>query len=181
MSKQPAPSTHIAGPEWWGSMIGHRFGGAAIFVLAFLAFAQLARLALTVKAWDILDHGPGLLVAYGIGFGFDLLTALLAAIPLIVVLAVTSQRFFASRLHRTIARASAWIGLFVAAFVAAAEWVFWHELGVRFNFVAVDYLVYTNEVVGNIWQSYPMPAILIGLSILATVAHWLVGRTEFGQ
>ncbi len=39
--------------------------------------------------------------------------------------------------------------LFGLLFVAAAELVFWDEFGVRFNFIAVDYLVYTTEVVGQ--------------------------------
>jgi hypothetical protein len=44
-------------------------------------------------------------------------------------------------------------GLF---FVAACELVFWNEFSVRFNFIAVDYLVYTTEVIGNIRESYPI-------------------------
>ena len=35
----------------------------------------------------------------------------------------------------------------------------------RYNFIAVDYLVYTNEVIGNIFESYPMVPLLIGLGI----------------
>lgn len=30
----------------------------------------------------------------------------------------------------------------------------------RFNFIAVDYLVYTNEVLGNIEELYNMPVII---------------------
>ena len=58
------------------------------------------------------------------------------------------------------------------AFVAAAEFVFWNEFGTRFNFIAVDYLVYTNEVIGNIRQSYSMPLLLtaVGLAALAFFA-----------
>ena len=45
-----------------------------------------------------------------------------------------------------------------------AEWTFWEEFQTRFNFIAVDYLVYTTEVIGNIRESYPVAAILAGLS-----------------
>ena len=45
-------------------------------------------------------------------------------------------------------------------FVSVAEFVFWNEFASRFNFIAVDYLVYTNEVIGNIRESYPMPLLL---------------------
>ena len=43
--------------------------------------------------------------------------------------------------------------------VAAAEWFFWDEFSSRFNFIAVDYLVYTTEVIGN----------MVVLAILCTV------------
>ncbi len=45
---------------------------------------------------------------------------------------------------------------------------FWDEFGVRFNFIAVDYLIYTYEVVSNINQSYPLPLIITAL--IAAVA-----------
>lgn len=61
---------------------------------------------------------------------------------------------------------------------AISESVFWDEIGVRYNFIAVDYLVYTNEVIGNIFQSYPMIPILLGVLLLAAAvcAIMLRGR-----
>jgi phosphoglycerol transferase MdoB-like AlkP superfamily enzyme len=66
--------------------------------------------------------------------------------------------------------------LFGLLFVAASELVFWQEFGVRFNFIAVDYLVYTTEVIGNIRESYPIGtwlALLAGVSVLLV---WLTRR-----
>lgn len=57
-----------------------------------------------------------------------------------------------------------------------SESVFWDEIGVRYNFIAVDYLVYTNEVIGNIFESYPMVPILIGVLALAGGICWLMVR-----
>ena len=176
-SHHSAGSPRFSGSEGCRSLLSNRFGGVAIFVFAFLAFSLVARLALISKAKEILGWDFSLGFALVLGFGFDLLTALLCSIPLTLWLAVVPQRFFESRPHRAMVMVSAWIGLFFAAFIVAAEWVFWHELSVRFNFVAVDYLVYTNEVVGNIWQSYPMPAILFGLALVATGAWWLLRRS----
>ncbi len=177
MPDHSTPRTPFFGPEKWRRLVFNRFGGVVIFVLTFVCFNLVARLALTHKASDILGWGPSLIAAFAIGQGFDLLTAMLGSIPLTLWLAVIPQRVFESRFHRVAVLISAWLGLFFAAFIAASEWVFWHELGVRFNFVAVDYLVYTNEVVGNIWQSYPMPAILFVLVLVATGAFWLLRRT----
>lgn len=48
--------------------------------------------------------------------------------------------------------------LFVLAnlFEDVAEAFFWNEFEASFNFIAVDYLVYTKEVIGNIYESYPI-------------------------
>ncbi len=177
MAEKPNRSRSFFGLECWHGLVSNRFGGVAIFAVGFLAFSLLTRTALMIKASEIIGRNLSLPVAFVIGFGFDLLAALLAAIPVTIWLTIVPQRFFRSSLHRAAVLVCAWFGLFLGAFIAASEWVFWHELGVRFNFVAVDYLVYTNEVVGNIWQSYPMPAILFGLVVIATGAYWLLRRS----
>ena len=61
---------------------------------------------------------------------------------------------------------------FVLLFAATAEWYFWQEFASRFNFIAVDYLVYTREVIANIRESYPAAGLLVGMLGVATLA-WL--------
>lgn len=61
--------------------------------------------------------------------------------------------------------------LFVVILIGVMEFVFWGEFGSRFNFIAVDYLVYTNEVIGNIRESYPVGRWLVFV-LVATVALW---------
>ena len=56
---------------------------------------------------------------------------------------------------------------FFLLFGAVSEYIFWQEFTTRFNFIAVDYLIYTNEVIGNIRESYPVPLILSGIALLA--------------
>lgn len=65
------------------------------------------------------------------------------------------------------------IYFFAIVLNAISEGVFWDEIGVRYNFIAVDYLVYTNEVIGNIMQSYPMVPILAGVAALAIAIFFL--------
>lgn len=70
--------------------------------------------------------------------------------------------------------------IFLLLFVSAGEFFFWQEFGVRYNFIAVDYLVYTHEVIGNIMESYAiMP--LIGIALLLTVGiiYWDSRRYRF--
>lgn len=73
------------------------------------------------------------------------------------------------------------IHVFIAVllFGAVSEWFFWQEFGVRFNFIAVDYLIYTQEVIANFNESYPMPVILSCIGI-ATLAVGYVFRRWIG-
>ncbi len=50
---------------------------------------------------------------------------------------------------------------------AISEWFFWQEFSTRYNFIAVDYLVYTTEVLGNIMESYPIAWIMTALVLTA--------------
>jgi phosphoglycerol transferase MdoB-like AlkP superfamily enzyme len=58
---------------------------------------------------------------------------------------------------------------------AVSEWFFWQEFSTRYNFIAVDYLVYTTEVLGNIMESYPI-GLIITILILIAVAIVFLGR-----
>jgi phosphoglycerol transferase MdoB-like AlkP superfamily enzyme len=60
---------------------------------------------------------------------------------------------------------------------AVSEWFFWQEFSTRYNFIAVDYLVYTTEVLGNITESYPLVPIISTLVIIAVLAVFLC-RTQ---
>ena len=64
-----------------------------------------------------------------------------------------------------------------ALFVAVAELVFFAEFDGRFNFVAVDYLIYPTEVVNNIWESYPTGWLLAGIA--AAIAAFAIGMITF--
>lgn len=64
--------------------------------------------------------------------------------------------------------------IFLLLFNAISEWFFWDEFSVRYNFIAVDYLVYTNEVLGNIKESYPIAAIVTIILIVTTAIFLLL-------
>jgi phosphoglycerol transferase MdoB-like AlkP superfamily enzyme len=54
-------------------------------------------------------------------------------------------------------------------FNAVSEYFFYNEFGLRYNFIAVDYLIYTNEVIGNIMESYPVVPLFLAIFALAVV------------
>ena len=82
-----------------------------------------------------------------------------------------SIRFFVPKTRETWRRISlyfAWaVYVFLFLCVTAGEYIFWGEFGVRYNFIAVDYLVYTHEVIGNIMESYAIIP-MIGVTLLLT-------------
>ncbi|MGL2966105.1 LTA synthase family protein [Flavobacterium sp. XGLA_31] len=59
---------------------------------------------------------------------------------------------------------------------AISEFFFWNEFGVRYNFIAVDYLVYTNTVIGNIMESYPVVPLFTGVGLVAGFFTFIVVR-----
>ena len=61
----------------------------------------------------------------------------------------------------------------VVIFNAISEWFFWEEFSTRYNFIAVDYLIYTNEVIGNIKESYPINLIITAIVIVAATLLFL--------
>jgi phosphoglycerol transferase MdoB-like AlkP superfamily enzyme len=61
------------------------------------------------------------------------------------------------------------ISIYGLGFIAVAEFLFWEEFSVRFNFISVDYLVYTREVTDNISESYPLPLLLGGIFIVSAL------------
>ena len=66
--------------------------------------------------------------------------------------------------------------IFLMIFNVISECIFWNEFGVRYNFIAVDYLVYTNEVIGNIMESYPVLPLFLGVLLMAVLVSWRMFR-----
>ncbi len=113
---------------------------------------------------------------FAVGTVYDLAFLVYAALPLALYLLLCPERLWRSRGHRAFLLVLTGIGFFAMLFVAAAEWLFWDEFGVRFNFIAVDYLVYSKEVVDNIVESYPVYRLLGVLAIIAGVATLALKR-----
>ena len=57
---------------------------------------------------------------------------------------------------------------------ALSEYFFWNEFGVKYNFIAVNYLIYTNEVIGNIMQSYPVIPLFTALFIATGIVTYFI-------
>ena len=101
--------------------------------------------------FEPLRLAPALLV----GFGYDLAVALWWCLPLVLL----GWFWPALRARRALGVVALLLSAALLAgliFVSVSEFVFWNEFASRFNFIAVDYPVYTREVVGNIRESYAL-------------------------
>lgn len=136
----------------------------------FLAISTLTRLALLIRVGSAIPVEPlQWLRIFAVGLVYDLVAFVYFGWPLVLLLCALPRRIAATRTARRVIGASCLAALFVLLFIAAAEWTFWDEFQARFNFVAVDYLVYTTEVIGNIRESYPV-GVILGAILLAAIA-----------
>ena len=165
--------------HWFAKLLKSRHGGILLVVILALSVGSITRLALLIKAVSDVSWNLSLIAAFCLGVIYDLGAAMLWALPLILLLAVLPQAFFQKKYARILAHAVLLVTLYVLLFGAVSEWFFWDEFGVRFNFIAVDYLVYTTEVVGNIRESYPMPLIFGGLALATGAIYALFLRTKW--
>lgn len=125
----------------------------------------VALLLYIISGKSILSEYGGVLPEIGIAF-VGLKTIFFAAI------------LFTDKYRKSIRLAlfSLTIFIFVLLIIqnAVSEFFFWNEFGVRYNFIAVDYLVYTNAVIGNIMESYPVVPLFASVGILAFAATFII-------
>lgn len=153
-----------------------RFRIAGVVLAVFLAVSLFTRIGLAVFNADSAVFAPSTLVPIlAIGLVYDLVAGVFFALPF----ALLAWIWPAARARRTLAAivfvmAAVTFGAF--AFTATSEFVFWNEFSSRFNFIAVDYLIYTREVIGNIRESYPMGLIFAGLGAATALLLALATR-----
>jgi phosphoglycerol transferase MdoB-like AlkP superfamily enzyme len=146
--------------------------GAVVFVLSFVTRALL----IAVHGGWPAGRWPALARAFAVGAIYDAAVTLWLLLPLTLYLTLATSSWLARRLNRALLFATVAIATAGALFVAVAELVFFGEFDGRFNFVAVDYLIYPTEVVNNIWESYPTGWMLAGVALVAAAVVYVSRR-----
>ena len=150
-------------------LLPKRFSLLKIFALTFLSFSLLVRLFLYFSSISYIDFSfINLIKIFGIGLFYDIgsLSYFLALYT--IYLLIFPTKFHGKRLDRIITKFSYGLFLFISIFSFLAEVPFWQEYQRRYNFIAVDYLLYTYEVIENIHQTFPIP-LLIGVIVLILI------------
>jgi phosphoglycerol transferase MdoB-like AlkP superfamily enzyme len=149
-------------------VLKNRFGSLYLAGALLVLISTVVRTILLIKALPNLDASLVLLARiYATGFIFDSITFFYAAIPIALYTTLIPDRLFNHKYHIVLVYAGFFVIAGVLIFEGVAEYLFFDEFGTRFNFIAVDYLVYTREVMGNIKESYPVFTIFAGVFALA--------------
>jgi phosphoglycerol transferase MdoB-like AlkP superfamily enzyme len=153
----------------------HRFNAILLLTLLIVSISMITRLLLLIKSGSAVDYTfLNLLGIFFIGLFFDLVNASYAILPLVLYVWLMPSKVYNKRWHRFVLYGIFFFFTFLLLFNAVSEWLFWDEFNTRFNFIAVDYLVYTTEVIGNIQQSYPITWIVVGILVLAAIIIYLI-------
>ncbi len=137
--------------------------GLFVIILLQIGVAALTRLGLLWFGSEQIAMDGSLAASFTWGLWFDLLAAFYAGVVWWLLVMLLPNKFLRSHWGALFTALVTGLYSMVFIFISVAEVLFWDEFQVRFNFIAVDYLVFTQEVINNIRQSYPMPAIYVGL------------------
>ncbi len=130
-------------------------------------------------AWHELTCDASLAQALVIGIAYDAAAAAFAAFPWLLLGVLAPVRLLKSLPGKILIASFMTVFIGILIFIATAEWFFWDEFSARFNFIAVDYLIFTPEVIGNIKESYPMIPILSGIVTIAGMLAWQMSRKRW--
>ena len=155
-----------------------RFSLFLPFFLLTLLISTGVRTALLWRQLHDIDAVPLTLVSiYASGILYDSLFFLYCAVPFVLLLLLVPERFYRSRSFALCVDGATFVFAYLGLFIAVAEWFFWEEFATRFNFIAIDYLIYRREVTSNIYQSYPLVTILLTVAVLAAATLLLLRRS----
>jgi len=168
-----------SGVTEWLSRLRHGAIAGALsvnlwFVTIFVAVSTLVRIALMVLHYgEIADAWYRIPAALAMGFGFDLFVGAIITAPMALFLLVLPRRWLPSWPVRWLFTLGGFGFVYGLLYSGVAELFFFGEFSSRFNYVAVDYLVYPHEVFVNIWETYPVARVLIGVGLVSLAVLWL--------
>lgn len=145
---------------WWLLVVYIGISTATRVVLAGTAMAQ---------AQLNFSNLPALMA---VGLFFDVITSLYLFTLFAAYLAFVPRRIFNARWHRRLLAVAFAAAVFGLVYLGAVEYFFFDEFNSRFNFVAVEYLIYPHEVFVNIWQSYPVVRVLLAAFAITALVLW---------
>jgi len=137
----------------------------------------VTRIGLIIFSFTELDNNIiGIAGSLLTGFLYDVIVASFFVLPIAFYCWLMKDSWYRKKWQKPVLYLFFIIAIILIVFNAIAEFVFWDEFKSRFNFIAVDYLVYTNEVMNNIIESYNMPLVISGLLITGALLFWPIRK-----
>lgn len=160
-----APATHGRFRLWAGLV-------SLYLIISTVTRVVLTGLALRAGQASVSD----LAALFGVGLVYDAATALYLFAPLALYLVFAPERMYGARWHRIVLAVTTALSVFGLIYLGAVEYFFFDEFNARFNFVAVQYLIYPHEVFVNIWDSYPVGRVLVATFLATAGVMWFLRR-----
>ncbi|HEY4343004.1 MAG TPA: sulfatase-like hydrolase/transferase [Parvibaculum sp.] len=143
---------------------------------AFAAFTLLRLALLTVLATPSTERSlSDILLALAGGALRDLGVALFFALFYLVILNFRSKPW-RKKFGRGTIRTVIALGIFLLLFSAIAEMLFWDEFDSRLNGIALYYLIFPREVIGNLQQSFNIALYMPIVGAIALALTWALRR-----
>lgn len=138
----------------------------------YLAFSLVLRVVLWWQFGRVEGVQPAALPGVlALGVWHDLLVLPFVVGPVAALLCLLPARWAKRPLPRLGLGGLFYLLLFGLTYLPFVEYFFFQEFDARFNLVAVDYLIYPHEVLINIWESYPVTWVLLGVAVLTWGVH----------
>ena len=155
----------------------HRFGPLLVLALIICSLSFVTRVVLLIKSWPNLELTLFRFIGiFIIGFFYDLVVWSFFAIPVALYCWLMKDSWYQKKWQRIPVFILFFIIILILVVNVGGEIIFWDEFNVRYNFIAVDYLIYTTEVLGNIWESYNVPLIAVAVVFVVAVILFLTRK-----
>jgi phosphoglycerol transferase MdoB-like AlkP superfamily enzyme len=163
-------------------LLKSRFGGIAVLLSVMLLISFITRIILlTVSFREAGFHILDIAKSFAVGLVYDIATFSYIMLPFVLIIMLLPARWSQKKYVRFWVYSVYAQVIIVLVFTAFAEYFFWDEFGTRFNFIAVDYLIYTQEVVGNIVESYPLPLLISVMLLISGLITWIIFKKKVLQ
>jgi phosphoglycerol transferase MdoB-like AlkP superfamily enzyme len=153
-----------------------RYRVVAIAVVLFVVISALVRIGLTAFELRTTGESVNIFAVLLVGLVYDLAAASFVVVPFAILALIVPNGPAGRKIHGVLASMTVVELLFGLLFMSVAEALFWNEFNSRFNFIAVDYLIYTRETIGNIRQSYPVGPLLAAVVAVTAILFFAIRR-----
>ncbi|MEO6076164.1 MAG: sulfatase-like hydrolase/transferase, partial [Dokdonella sp.] len=167
-------------PWWQSETFLARLGRFRLLALLWFIFMASSLLSRTVLSAVAMHEG---LVTFSLlplawlgGLLLDALAGLYFCLPLAVYLWLMPERAYRSTFGRVLVQIGFFVTIAALIYLIAAEYFFFDEFNARFNYTAVEYLIYPTEVFGNIRDSYPVYPVMAAAVIAALLLVFALRR-----